>query len=80
MILFFFFFRGIILDKDIFQSYLDLAGLSKKDYSDISGIPYPTIRGWGSTTPFPPYLDFMLKNYIDACKFRKIAELLKNEI
>ena len=62
------------MDKEIFQKLLDVAGLTKKQLSKISGIPYPTIRGWGSTTPFPPYLKFMLENYIKAKSYESMRD------
>lgn len=68
------------MNKEKFQKMLDSAGLSKKEFSKISGIPYPTILGWGSTTSFPSYLEFLFACLEKSRKFDKIKELLKNEM
>lgn len=65
------------MDKNEFQSLLNKAGINKKRLSELSGIPYATVNAWGSRTPYPPYLKFMLENFIKADKFDKIVELVK---
>ena len=68
------------MDKEKFQKMLDAAGLNKKEFAEISKIPYPTLRGWGSTTSFPPYLEFLIESYVKSRKFDKIKEIIKDEI
>ncbi|ABS51466.1 acyl carrier protein [Campylobacter hominis] len=64
------------MNKQEFQALLKKAGINKKELSEISGIPYPTVNAWGSRTPYPPYIDFLLKNYIKS----KIYEDIKDRI
>ena len=70
-------FKGVKMDKNEFQSLLNKAGINKKRLSELSGIPYATVNAWGSRTPYPPYLKFMLENYIKAGNFDKIIEVVK---
>lgn len=65
------------MDKNEFQSLLNKAGINKKRLSELSGIPYATVNAWGSRTPYPPYLKFMLENFIKADNFDKIVEVVK---
>ena len=65
------------MDKNEFQSLLNKAGINKKRLSELSGIPYATVNAWGSRTPYPPYLKFMLENYIKTLDMDKIVEVVK---
>ena len=65
------------MDKNEFQSLLNKAGINKKRLSELSGIPYATVNAWGSRTPYPPYLKFMLENYIKSLDMDKIVEVVK---
>ena len=65
------------MDKNEFQSLLNKAGINKKRLSELSGIPYATVNAWGSHTPYPPYLKFMLENYIKSLDMDKIVEVVK---
>ncbi|EAK3171236.1 XRE family transcriptional regulator, partial [Campylobacter jejuni] len=64
------------MTKEKFNQLLKQANLNKKQLADISGIPYPTINAWGSTTSYPPYITFLLENYIKAQSY----EELKNKV
>ncbi|EAL5563108.1 XRE family transcriptional regulator, partial [Campylobacter coli] len=66
--------------KEKFNQLLKQANLNKKQLADISGIPYPTINAWGSTTSYPPYIAFLLENYIKAQKYDKIKDLIKDDL
>ena len=65
------------MDKNEFQSLLNKAGINKKRLSELSGIPYATVNAWGSRTPYPPYLKFMLENYIKSLDMDNIVEVVK---
>ena len=65
------------MDKNEFQNLLNKAGINKKRLSEISNIPYATVNAWGSRTPYPPYLKFMLENYIKSLDMDKIVEVVK---
>ncbi|AHK74143.1 TPA_asm: XRE family transcriptional regulator [Campylobacter coli] len=68
------------MTKEKFNQLLKQANLNKKQLADISGIPYPTINAWGSTTSYPPYIAFLLENYIKAQKYNKIKDLIKDDL
>ncbi|CAH0034215.1 terminase small subunit [Campylobacter coli] len=68
------------MTKEKFNQLLKQANLNKKQLADISGIPYPTINAWGSTTSYPPYIAFLLENYIKAQKYDKIKDLIKDDL
>lgn len=63
------------MNKQEFQALLKKAGINKRELSEITGIPYPTVNAWGSRTPYPPYIDFLLKSYIKS----KLYEDIKNK-
>lgn len=63
------------MNKQEFQALLKKAGINKRELSEITGIPYPTVNAWGSRTPYPPYTDFLLKSYIKS----KLYEDIKNK-
>jgi hypothetical protein len=54
------FFKGVFLDKIEFQELLSKTGLNKRELAELTGIPYNTVNGWGSRTPYPPYARFLL--------------------
>ncbi|MCV3428229.1 terminase small subunit [Campylobacter sp. IFREMER_LSEM_CL1904] len=68
------------MTKEKFNQLLKQANLNKKQLAEISGIPYPTINAWGSTTSYPPYITFLLENYIKAQKYNKIKDLIKEDM
>ena len=65
------------MDKNDFQNLLNKAGINKKRLSELSNIPHATVNAWGSRTPYPPYLKFMLENYIKSLDMDKIVEVVK---
>ena len=54
------FFEEYIMDKSEFQDLLSKTGLNKREFSELVGIPYATVNGWGSKVPYPPYARFLL--------------------
>lgn len=69
--------KVVNMDKNEFQSLLNKAKINKKQLSELSGIPYATVNAWGSRTPYPPYLKFMLENYIKADSFDEISAIFE---
>lgn len=49
------------MDKNEFQDLLSKTGLNKREFSELVGIPYATVNGWGSKVPYPPYTRFLLE-------------------
>lgn len=52
------------MDKSEFQDLLSKTGLNKREFSDLVGIPYATVNGWGSKVPYPSYTRFLLEAII----------------
>ena len=65
------------MDKNEFQNLLNKAGINKKRLSELYNIHYETVNDWGSRNPYPPYLKFMLENYIKSLDMDKIVEVVK---
>lgn len=64
-----------------FKDWLDKAGLTKKQFSDITGISYGTIGNWhDENRPIPSWVDSWLENYIDKKKYDHIKNIIKDEI
>ena len=67
------------MEKDEFKDLLKKAGLSQKEFSELAGVGYATVRGWGSTQTtkdyvergksikaFPPWVASWIENYMRA--------------
>ena len=68
------------MDKKEFNDLLKKAGLTKKDFSTISKVPYNTITGWGSPQkPIPNWVKPFIENYIKAKRFETAKKALCDE-
>ena len=68
------------MDKKEFNILLKKAGLTKKEFSNISNVPYNTIAGWGShKKPVPTWVKPFLENYIKAKRFETAKKALCDE-
>lgn len=64
-----------------FKDWLDKANLSKKQFSDITGISYGTIGNWhDENRPIPSWVESWIKNYIYKKKFENIKNMIKDEL
>ena len=64
-----------------FKDKLDKANLSKKQFSDITGISYGTIGNWhDENRPVPSWVDSWLDNYISKKKYDYIKNIIKDEL
>ena len=82
--LLFLFFKGYIMNKIEFQELLLKTGLNKRELSDLVGIPYATVNGWGSKVPYPPYTRFLLEAILKIQTLEKVVKavepLLRDQI
>ena len=67
------------MKREEFAKLLEKLGMSKKDFSDISEVPYPTVQSWGSVRAgkrleVPNWVRHFLKYYEKAQKFDLVAE------
>ena len=64
-----------------FKELLDKAALTKKQFSDITGISYGTIGNWhDENRPIPSWVESWIKNYIYKKKFENIKNMIKDEL
>ena len=72
------------MDKIEFQELLLKTGLNKRELSELVGIPYATVNGWGSKVPYPPYTRFLLDAILKIQTLEKVVKavepLLKDQI
>lgn len=68
-----FIFSEFFVDKNEFQDLLSKTGLNKREFSELVGIPYATVNGWGSKVPYPPYTRFLLDAVLKIQTFDRIV-------
>jgi len=72
------------MNKIEFQELLLKTGLNKRELSDLVGIPYATVNGWGSKVPYPPYTRFLLEAILKIQTLEKVVKavepLLRDQI
>lgn len=72
------------MDKNDFQELLLKTGLNKRELAELVGIPYPTVNGWGSKVPYPPYARFLLEAVLKIQTLEKVVKavepILKEQI
>lgn len=72
------------MDKNEFQELLSKTGLNKREISELVGIPYATVNGWGSKVPYPPYARFLLEAVLKIQTLEKVVKavepILKDDI
>lgn len=72
------------MNKIEFQELLLKTGLNKRELSELVGIPYATVNGWGSKVPYPPYTRFLLEAILKIQTLEKVVKavepLLRDQI
>jgi len=72
---------------DEFKILLDEAGLSKKRFSELTGVTYSTVLGWGRDRDLkngkkklrmPNWVNSWIENYLLAQKYVRIKEAIGN--
>jgi len=63
-----------------FEEKLNNIGLSKKEFSESTSLPYQTVMNWKRNNSVPVWVESWLENYIDKKKFENIKEIIKDEI
>ena len=64
------------MDVIKFEETIKNMNLTKKDFSDLTGVAYQTIINWGSTNKIPSWVDSWFENFIKA----KSYEEIKNKV
>jgi ABC-type oligopeptide transport system substrate-binding subunit len=65
------------MDKEEFNELLRKAGISKKEFANLTNISYNTITGWGSTNKIVPN---WVKPFIENYQKAKIVDDIKSKI
>ena len=72
------------MEQKEFWELLSKAGLSKRKFAELVGIPYFTVIGWGNKVPYPPYTRFLLEAILKIQTLEKVVKavepLLKGQI
>lgn len=63
------------MDRKEFNELLSIAGMTKKEFSELVGMEYGTINSWGSSgKTIPAWVEPLLKCQAKAKAFDMIAE------
>lgn len=65
------------MNKIEFQELLLKTGLNKRELSELVGIPYATVNGWGSKVPYPPYTRFLLEAVLKIQTLEKVVKAVE---
>lgn len=69
------------MTKEEFDNKLKNIFITRKDFSDLTGVKYTTVTKWNDNDrPVPSWVDSWLNNYIDKKKFDNIKSIIKDEI
>jgi len=60
-----------------FEELLENANLKKKEFSELSEVPYPTVMNWNNSDSVPKWVISWIKNYKEAKDLEKVVEVLK---
>jgi len=64
------------MDKQRLNELLKIAGLRKKQLSQMFGLSQSAVNNWGISKEMPYWLESWLENYIKAKKYDEIQQLL----
>lgn len=64
----------------VFEDRLKELCLNKKEFAELSGLPYQTVMNWSNTKKTPVWVSSWLENYRKAHKFDIIHKLFDEEI
>ncbi|BCD62648.1 hypothetical protein NitYY0826_C1530 [Nitratiruptor sp. YY08-26] len=68
------------MTNEEFKQLLKKAGLkSKKDFANLLGIKPQSVHSWGTTKPFPYWVESWLQNYIKAKTLDNVKDVICNE-
>lgn len=64
------------MNRDEFKTLLSKAKINKKELSELLNLPYGTVNNWGTSNPYPEWLNSWFENFIKA----KSYEEIKNKV
>ena len=62
--------------KEEFNLLLKKAGLTKKDFSNISSVSYNTVKMWGHDREVPNWVKPFIENYIKAKTLDNVKDVI----
>lgn len=69
------------MDREEFNTLLEKANLSKKDFCQIIDLNYNTVNTWGSSNiNIPKWVKSWLDNYVKAKDMDKVVEAVRPHI
>lgn len=68
------------MDRELFKKYLKECNINKKALATRLNLPYGTVNNWGTSNPYPDWLESWLQNYKKSMKFDRIREMIKDEM
>ena len=61
------------MERNEFKELLQLAKIkSKKEFAELTGLPYSTVNQWGTANPYPVWVRSWLVNYIELTRLRDL--------
>lgn len=68
------------MNKQDFEDYLKKASINKKEFAELTELPYQTIMNWNNSDNAPKWVKSWLENYIKAKDMDKVVEAVKPHI
>jgi len=73
------------MTRDLFLKKLKILDINKKDFSNISKVPYSTLNNWGTSSkgkvlPIPPWVEPFLTYYQKAKNLDYLTDEICNKI
>lgn len=73
--------KGFIVDREEFNTLLEKANLTKKEFCQIIDLNYSAVNNWGTgNINIPKWVKSWLENYIKAKDMDKVVEAVKPHI
>ncbi|WP_024786794.1 MULTISPECIES: hypothetical protein [unclassified Lebetimonas] len=63
-------------EKEEFNNLLQKIGLNRKEFAELSKVPYNTVKMWGIDRKVPSWVKPFIENYIKAKKFETAKKAL----
>lgn len=68
------------MDRLKFNELLKKSNLTKREFSELLGVAYNTVNGWGSPQNVPYWVESWLDLYIENKECKELKQLLKDTV
>lgn len=62
------------MDREEFNTLLEKANLSKKEFAQIIEMRYSSVNNWGSSQQIPRWVKSWLENYVKAKSYTDVKD------